>query len=74
MSVSSNIAEGYGRKQPNDKEHFYVMAAGSLSEVQSQLEFAKGLKYLSEKDCDLLIADAVSCARQLSALLRTHRS
>ncbi len=28
VSVSSNIAEGYGRKSSQDKCHFYIMAHG----------------------------------------------
>lgn len=35
ISVSSNIAEGFARQQTKDKEHFYVMASGSLSELLS---------------------------------------
>ncbi len=36
MSVSSNIAEGFGRESISDKSHFYVMARGSLTELQNQ--------------------------------------
>ncbi len=36
MSVSSNIAEGFGRSSVSDKTHFYVMARGSLTELQNQ--------------------------------------
>lgn len=37
MSVSSNIAEGFGRSTVPDKLHFYVMARGSLTELQNQI-------------------------------------
>ncbi len=74
VSVSSNIAEGYGRRQPKDKEHFYTMACGSLYELQSQLEFSKGLGYLTDVQHSELSEQAVSCAKQLNALLSRHRS
>lgn len=74
VSVSSNIAEGFGRRQPKDKEHFYVMAAGSATELESQLEIAKGLGYLTQDQFDDLLQQCLSCTRQLHALLKTHRS
>jgi four helix bundle protein len=37
MSISSNIAEGFGRSSIADKLHFYVMARGSLTELQNQI-------------------------------------
>jgi four helix bundle protein len=40
-SVCLNLAEGYGRRQPRDKRHFYQIALGSLREVQAILELAQ---------------------------------
>ena len=37
MSISSNIAEGFGRSSIADKLHFYIMARGSLTELQNQI-------------------------------------
>ncbi len=37
-SVCLNLAEGYGRRQPRDKSHFYQIAFGSLREVQAILD------------------------------------
>ena len=47
VSVPSNIAEGYGRESKSDFAHFLVMARGSLYEVETQLELAEGLGYLT---------------------------
>ena len=35
VSCTSNIAEGFSRLTANDKAHFYTMALGSLTEIQS---------------------------------------
>jgi len=43
VSISSNIAEGYHRFHQKDKKHFLVMAFGSGSELESQIEIAKAL-------------------------------
>jgi four helix bundle protein len=50
ISVSSNIAEGSGRKTAADQRHFYTMAFSSLMEVLNQLILAYDLDYLDETD------------------------
>lgn len=73
-SVSSNIAEGFGRDSQKNKEHFYVMASGSLYEVKSQLLLAKDLGYID----DIAFNDVSNTANQahktLNALLKAHRA
>lgn len=49
VSVSSNIAEGFGRKQQKDKGQFYVTANGSLTELENQLLIAEGVGHIPEK-------------------------
>ncbi len=34
VSISANIAEGFKRRTPKDKSHFYNMAQGSLEELR----------------------------------------
>ena len=48
VSITSNIAEGFGRYYFKDKSRFYVMARGSSTEVQNQLIIAKDLGYITE--------------------------
>ncbi len=47
VSVTSNIAEGFGRRTSKDKARFYTFARGSCYEVQSQGYVARDLTYLS---------------------------
>jgi len=49
VSVTSNIAEGFGRLTKKDKAHFYSIAKGSLFELQSQLQIAYDLQYLDKQ-------------------------
>lgn len=43
ISVTSNIAEGFGRQSIADKKHFYVIARGSTTELQNQLLIARDI-------------------------------
>lgn len=46
VSITSNIAEGFGRQSYKEKIHFYYTAQGSLTEVKNQLIIAKDIGYL----------------------------
>lgn len=46
VSITSNIAEGYGRKSKADKIHFYYIARGSLTELENQIMIARDVGYL----------------------------
>ena len=45
-SIPSNIAEGSARNSPREFHHFLGVAAGSLAEVETQLELAAKLDYM----------------------------
>jgi|SRR5687768_6166262 four helix bundle protein len=44
-SIPSNIAEGAARNSPREFYHFLGISAGSLAEVETQLELAERLDY-----------------------------
>ncbi len=48
LSISANIAEGYGRFYYQDNIRFCYMARGSLEETSSQLVFAFEAKYIPD--------------------------
>lgn len=48
LSISANIAEGYGRFYYQDNVRFCYIARGSLEETLSHLVFAFETKYISE--------------------------
>jgi four helix bundle protein len=49
ISIPSNIAEGYGRRSTLDYKRFLQIAVGSIFELQTQIEIASNLKYLSSE-------------------------
>jgi len=72
-SVTSNIAEGFGRSSSKDTEHFFTMATGSLYEIKSQLLLAKDLGFISTKDFSVIAEQANLAHKLLNGLLRAHR-
>jgi len=49
VSITSNIAEGFGRGTARDKKHFYMTAKASLAELQNQLLIAKIYRTFQKK-------------------------
>ena len=50
VSITSNIAEGFGRHTFKDKIHFYYQARGSMTELRNQLILARDISYMSESE------------------------
>ena len=46
VSVTSNIAEGFGRHSYKEKANFYKIAQGSLAELENQTLLAKDIGYI----------------------------
>lgn len=45
LSISANIAEGYGRNTALDKKRFYIIARGSTFETKNHLIYGKNVCY-----------------------------
>ena len=50
VSITSNIAEGFGRQGIKEKIQFYYLANGSTTEVKNQLLIARDVGYISPTD------------------------
>ncbi len=50
VSIPSNIAEGSSRNTKKEFVNFLYMAQGSLSEIDTQLEIALKLEYITLED------------------------
>lgn len=70
VSIPSNIAEGYGRNSTGDYKRFLQIAAGSLFELQTQIEIAFNLKYTVEETFKELIDKTKELDRMLSSLIK----
>ncbi len=69
-SVPLNIAEGAARKGPREFRRFLDTARGSLCEVQTALEIAREMEYVTEDEFQRLDAVATETAKTLWGLLR----
>ncbi|HEY2859083.1 MAG TPA: four helix bundle protein [Terracidiphilus sp.] len=69
ISISSNVAEGYGRL--TDFRHFLGNARGSLFELQTQTELAVDLGYIEQEKVVILIRLGEEFGRILNGLLRS---
>jgi four helix bundle protein len=68
VSVPSNIAEGHTREHTKEYLHHVSMAQASLAELQTQIEIAGRLNYLSAEAINQTLEQAASLSRQLYAL------
>ena len=68
VSVPSNLAEGHGRTSRREFHQFIRQARGSLVEVETQLEIARNLGYLSPPLASELLAKAGRVGRMLNGL------
>jgi four helix bundle protein len=68
VSVPSNIAEGQARLHLKEYLHFISTAKGSLAEVQTQLEIAARLEYITLRQLEEVLDKADRISKQLYAL------
>ena len=70
VSVVSNIAEGASRKTKAERIRFYEISRGSLVEIDTQIEIAIELNYLTKDNISLLEANIIRIFSMLSNLIR----
>ena len=68
VSVPSNIAEGHTREHLKEYLHHLSMAQASLSEVDTQLEIARRLHYITPTQLSSINGDLVSLGKQMYSL------
>ena len=70
VSITSNIAEGFGRRSWKDKVKFYTMASGSLIELRNQFYIARDVGYLNSVRFDKLMSLSVVVSKLIGGLIR----
>lgn len=71
ISVTSNIAEGFGRTSKKDKINFYRMAKGSLYELQNQIILSKDLKYIDKDNFKYTADQTIAVSRLITGLIKS---
>jgi len=72
ISIPSNIAEGDERGSNKDAVRFLYIAKGSLAELQTQIEIAFEIGYLSEKNMKELYDRSQIIGRMLGSLIKAR--
>jgi four helix bundle protein len=73
VSIPSNIAEGHGRTTDRGFVVFLAQARGSLYELQTQIQLAADLRFLSPDKRKVLLAQGEEVARPLNGLLKAAK-
>ena len=70
VSISSNIAEGYGRNSRADYKRFLSIALGSVYELQTQMILSKELNFIDQNTFDEIISLSKEIDRMLYAMIK----
>ena len=71
VSVPSNIAEGQGRLTPGEFKQFLGHARGSVFEVETQIQLAAELDYITQPQVEELLERTSEVSRLLNGLIRS---
>ena len=74
VSITSNIAEGFGRQTYKEKFQFYYQSHGSLTEVKNQIILAKDLGYINQNDFDAIMEKLITSHKLLQGLIRKTKT
>lgn len=70
VSIPSNIAEGYGRNSTGDYKRFLQISVGSTFELQTQIEIAYNLKFITKEVFEGIIEKTKELDRMLLSLIK----
>ncbi|MDO8511980.1 MAG: four helix bundle protein [bacterium] len=73
ISITSNIAEGFGRQTYPEKIQFYSIAKGSLSELQNQLIASRDTNLLNEDSFQNAFKQSITAHKLITGLIRRSR-
>lgn len=74
VSISSNIAEGAGRRSKKEFANFLGISNGSACELETHLLIARNLEYLSENDFEKLFNEVNEIQKMLYVLESKQRT
>ena len=71
VSISANVAEGWGRESRGSFVQFLKMAQGSLKELETHLIIAERVGLIGQQAVDDLLARCDENGKMLGGLIRT---
>jgi len=74
VSITSNIAEGFGRQGYKEKVQFYYLAHGSLTELKNQLLISKDIDYITKEEYNTIQSQLEIAHRLLQGLITKTKS
>lgn len=74
VSITSNIAEGFGRQTYKEKVQFYYMAQGSLTELKNQLIIARDVGYISKESFGMIMEKTNTVHKLLNGLIKKSKT
>jgi len=74
VSIASNIAEGHAKRSSKDYHRHLKIAAGSLAEVETQIELCVRLGFMDREAVRAVWNEAQVVARMLSRLIQSVAS
>lgn len=73
ISITSNIAEGFGRQGYKEKIQFYYLAQGSLTELKNQILVAKDVGYINNEELNSAAQKANDTHKILQGLITSSK-
>lgn len=73
VSITSNIAEGFGRFSYKEKVQFYAISRGSITELQNQLLIAKDIGYISKLEFDKIAGKTIETHKMVQGLIKSSQ-
>ncbi|MFA5553055.1 MAG: four helix bundle protein [Phycisphaerae bacterium] len=70
VSISSNIAEGFGRRYNKEYKHFLHISLGSCAELSTQVTIAERLKYINQETAGGFVTEADEISRMIMSLIK----
>lgn len=74
VSITSNIAEGYGRQGYKEKVQFFYLAQGSIIELKNQLLISRDIGYVSVDEWGSIMEQADTAHKLLQGLISKSRT
>lgn len=74
VSFTSNIAEGFSRNSYKEKIQFYIIALGSLTEIQNQLLVARDIGYITKEEFDKIASQTIKVSKITNGLIKKSKT